>query len=110
MCYMGKPAATRSRRQASNRVGVRELRQNLSVYLDRVIGGETLEVSARGRPVAVLAPLPAPATTVERLVAAGRAQAATRRFAELPRLQASSHPGLGARAERALQELREDTV
>ena len=41
------------------RVGVRELRQNLSVYLRRVTGdGETLEVTERGVPVAVLAPLP----------------------------------------------------
>ena len=30
------------------RVGVRELRQNLSVYLERVIAGERLEVTDRG--------------------------------------------------------------
>ena len=40
------------------RVGVRELRQNLSVYLDRVKAGETLEVTEHGRPVAQLAPNP----------------------------------------------------
>jgi prevent-host-death family protein len=40
------------------RVGVRELRQNLSVYLDRVKAGETLEVTEHGRPVARLAPNP----------------------------------------------------
>ena len=34
------------------RVGVRELRQNLSVYLRRVGAGQTLEVTERGRPVA----------------------------------------------------------
>ncbi len=39
------------------RVGVRELRQNLSTYLRRVGGGETLEVTERGRAVAVLAPV-----------------------------------------------------
>lgn len=37
-------------------VGIRELRQNLSVYLRRVAEGETLEVTERGRPVARLAP------------------------------------------------------
>ena len=39
-------------------VGVRELRQNLSVYLDRVKEGERLEVTEHGRPVALLVPLP----------------------------------------------------
>ena len=54
-------------------VGVRELRQNLSVYLRRVEAGEALEVADRGRPVAMLVPLRKPSTLVERLVAAGRA-------------------------------------
>lgn len=53
-------------------VGIRELRQNLSKYLRRVARGETLRVSDRGRPVAILAPLPAEATPVDRLVAEGR--------------------------------------
>jgi prevent-host-death family protein len=39
------------------RVGVRQLRQNLSVYLRRVRRGETLEVTERGRPVATLRPI-----------------------------------------------------
>lgn len=39
------------------RVGVRELRQNLSVYLRRVQAGERLEVTERGRPVARLEPI-----------------------------------------------------
>lgn len=39
------------------RVGVRELRQNLSVYLRRVRRGERLEVTERGRPVAILEPI-----------------------------------------------------
>jgi prevent-host-death family protein len=58
------------------RVGVRELRQNLSVYLRRVARGEALEVTEHGRPVAVLAPLPSSADPVDRLVAAGRARPA----------------------------------
>ncbi|HEX2754987.1 MAG TPA: type II toxin-antitoxin system prevent-host-death family antitoxin [Candidatus Limnocylindrales bacterium] len=39
------------------RVGIRELRQNLSVYLERVRAGETLEVTDHGRPVANLEPI-----------------------------------------------------
>lgn len=37
-------------------VGVRELRQNLSKYLDRVKEGEVLVVTERGREVAQLVP------------------------------------------------------
>lgn len=40
-----------------DRIGVRELRQHASRYLTRVASGETLEVTDRGRPVAMLVPL-----------------------------------------------------
>ena len=65
MCYMNTGIETA-------RVGVRELRQNLSVYLERIALGETLEVTDRGQPVAILAPLPKPASVLERLRAEGR--------------------------------------
>ena len=39
-------------------VGVRELRQRASELLRRVEQGETIEVTDRGRPVAILAPPP----------------------------------------------------
>lgn len=39
-------------------VGVRELKQRLSEYLDRAERGETIRVTNRGRPQAVLGPLP----------------------------------------------------
>ena len=56
----------------SVRVGVRELRQNLSVYLRRVEAGESFEVTERGRAVASLTPLPSD-DPLARLVSAGRA-------------------------------------
>jgi prevent-host-death family protein len=56
------------------RVGVRELRQNLSVYLRRVEAGETLEVTEHGHPVARLTPLPPQQMSVlDRMIAEGRA-------------------------------------
>ena len=61
MCYMDE-----------RRAGVRELRQNVSVYLRRVQRGERLEVTDHGRPVAVLAPIGDSAGTLERLVVTGR--------------------------------------
>lgn len=38
-------------------VGIRELRQNASKYLERVKSGESFEVTQRGTPVAMLTPM-----------------------------------------------------
>jgi len=67
MCYM----------KASSRVGVRELRQNLSVYLARVTAGETLEVTDRGHPVALFMPLKAGESMLQRLSREGKLTPAT---------------------------------
>lgn len=40
----------------SARAGIRDLRQYLSRYIDRVKAGETIEVTERGRVVAALVP------------------------------------------------------
>lgn len=74
MCYMSLPA----------RVGVRELRQNLSVYLRRVKNGEMLEVTERGRPVARLTPLLTGDEYWDRLIAEGKVIPATRDIRDLP--------------------------
>jgi prevent-host-death family protein len=50
-------------------VGVRELRQQASELLRRVQSGEAIEITDRGRPVAVLGPLPE--DPIDRLRAAG---------------------------------------
>ena len=72
MCYMSETGARPAR------VGVRELRQNLSVYLDRVKAGETLEVTEHGQPVARLMPRPAEhMSIVDRMIAEGRITPAT---------------------------------
>lgn len=55
-------------------VNVRELRQNLSVYLRRVREGRTLAVTSRGERVAVLAPIGG-GSRLDRLVAEGRVSA-----------------------------------
>lgn len=52
-------------------IGVRELRQQASRYLRAVEQGETFEVTDRGRPVALLTPVPQ-AGAIERLAASGR--------------------------------------
>jgi prevent-host-death family protein len=39
-------------------VGIRELKARLSMYLERAARGETIRVLDRGRPKAILGPLP----------------------------------------------------
>jgi prevent-host-death family protein len=39
-------------------VGVRELKQHLSEYLERAAAGETIRVTDRGQPKAMLGPIP----------------------------------------------------
>ena len=66
-----------------DRVGVRELRQNLSVYLQRVKDGESLEVTEHGHPVAVLAPRREPESAFDQLLREGRIRPAVRPFEDL---------------------------
>ena len=65
-------------------VGVRELRQRASELLRLVESGETIEITDRGRPVALLAPLPE-GSPLERLRAAGEVASATGDLDDLPR-------------------------
>ncbi len=64
-------------------VGIRELRQHASELLRQVEQGETIEITDRGRPVAVLAPLPDPGPS-ERLRASGDLVPADASFDDLP--------------------------
>ena len=64
-------------------VGIRELRQRASELLRLVERGETVEITDRGRPVALLTPIPA-AGPLERLRQAGDVEAASGELDELP--------------------------
>jgi len=93
MCYM------------EMHVGVRELRQNLSVYLERIARGETLQVTDRGHPVAILAPLPKPISVLERLRREGRLTQAAGDLLTVMRPLAGR---TSRRGSRALQRVRAD--
>ena len=99
MCYMSETT------DRPARVGVRELRQNLSVYLDRVKAGETLEVTEHGVPVARLAPNPpVRLSIIDRMIADGRITPATgdRRTLPMP-------PNIPGRPlSEILQEMRDE--
>jgi prevent-host-death family protein len=70
--------------RAIRRVGVRQLRQNLSVYLRRVRAGHTLEATERGQPVALLVPLPDADSALLHLIASGRTTAPVGDLCDLP--------------------------
>jgi prevent-host-death family protein len=97
MCYF---------RAMPESVGVRELRQNLSVYLRRVKAGERLIVTERNLPVAELVPLDADLDPIERMIAEGRLWPPTRSLRDLP--LPTEVPGDPYAGTRALQEMRED--
>jgi prevent-host-death family protein len=88
----------------ASQVGVRELRQNLSKYLRRVAIGERLEVTERGIPVAVLAPLSEFSSSLQRLVSSGRARPPQGDLLDL----ASPRGPVTTKGTDALRELRED--
>lgn len=65
------------------RAGIRELRQRASELLRLVQTGETVEITDRGRPVALLTPLPE-GSPLEQLRAAGDLDPAQHAVADLP--------------------------
>jgi prevent-host-death family protein len=55
----------------SNRVGIRELRQQASAVLKRVVAGEVIDVTDHGHPIARIVPLRP--SVLDQLVMEGRA-------------------------------------
>src|SRR6266704_1947295 len=70
----GRPASraeATGRTPARHRIGIRELRQHASVYVDLAEKGYTVDITNRGRLVAQLVPVREPGSPLERLIAAG---------------------------------------
>jgi len=59
------------RREAATQIGIRELRQHASIYVDLAEKGYTVDITNRGRLVAQLVPARAPESVLERWIAAG---------------------------------------
>jgi antitoxin (DNA-binding transcriptional repressor) of toxin-antitoxin stability system len=70
----GRPAPraeATGRAAARHRIGIRELRQEASVYVNLAEKGYTVDITNRGRLVAQLVPVREPGSPLERLIAAG---------------------------------------
>jgi prevent-host-death family protein len=99
MCVMGHAEGPEE-----TRVGVRELRQNLSVYLARVKEGQSLDVTEHGRRVARLVPASDEDHRLDRLIAEHRATPGKGSLADL----GEPSPVPGKSASEALREMREE--
>jgi antitoxin (DNA-binding transcriptional repressor) of toxin-antitoxin stability system len=70
----GRPASraeSADRSSTRRRIGIRELRQHASVYVDLAEKGYTVDITNRGRLVAQLVPAFEPGSPLERLIASG---------------------------------------
>ena len=69
--YSGDPIHHATSNMPPQRIGIRELRQHASIYVDLVEKGYTVDITNRGRLVAQLVPVREPGSPLERLIAAG---------------------------------------
>jgi prevent-host-death family protein len=67
----GGRAEPGGRAAAKRRIGIRELRQHASIYVDLAERGYTVDITNRGRLVAQLVPVREAGSPLERLIAAG---------------------------------------
>lgn len=95
-------------KRQKDQVGVRALRQGLSQHLARVKNGARLEITEHGRGVALLVPIPASDSWLERMVSEGRATAPKSGRLELPQ-PIPLPPGWRPLSE-ILDEMREDRI
>ncbi len=83
---------------------MRELRQHASRYLARVVAGETVEVTDRGRPVARLVPVPSDAWSAGLASGAVRAPSDPSPLSALQPQEGAYGPSLGDELDRMRDE------
>jgi prevent-host-death family protein len=69
--YAGDPVHHSTSNLPPQRIGIRELRQHASVYVDLVERGFTVDITNRGRLVAQMIPVRDPESPLERWIAKG---------------------------------------
>ena len=82
--------------QVATRIGIRELRDTLTQTIRRVRGGETIEVTHDGEPVALFTPYPR--SRIDELIATGRVRPALRPLYPFPIRCPSTGPMTGSEA------------
>src|SRR5215472_9355599 len=69
--YSGDPVHHSTSNLPAQRIGIRELRQHASIYVDLVERGYTVDITNRGRLVAQMVPVRQPDSPLERWIARG---------------------------------------
>ena len=90
------------------RVGIREMRQHLSRYVQRARAGESFVITDRGSEIAQLVPAPTRASPVDRLVAERHARRGHGRLLDV--LEELDEPLPGPPTSETLDEIRADRV
>ena len=106
--YSGDPVHHAST-TVPRRIGIRELRQHASVYVDLVERGYTVDITNRGRLVAQMIPVRQPDSPLERWIAAGVVERAEEAGSVLDVDPYPVPPGRGARPS-ASERLRQARV
>jgi len=109
--YAGDPVHHATSGLPQQRIGIRELRQHASVYVDLVERGYTVDITNRGRLVAQMIPVRDPENPLERWIAKGVIERAEDEGSILeidPYTGASASAGAGGQqtASQAVTELR----
>lgn len=86
------------------RIGIREMRQNLSRYAQRARGGESFVITDRGHEVAQLVPASTHASAIDRLVAERDARRGHGSLLDV--LEELSEPIPGPASSEVLDEIR----
>ncbi len=87
---------------------MRQLRDRISSYLERARAGEQIEITDRGRPIAMLVPLPESRMALAELIADGKVRPAVRAWRPGAR-RVPVPPGERLPSEH-LQDLRDDRL
>ena len=103
--YSGDPVHHSTSNLPSQRIGIRELRQHASVYVDLVERGYTVDITNRGRLVAQMVPVRDPDSPLERWIAKGVIERAEDEGSVLEIEPYTGAPG-DASASEALGQLR----
>jgi prevent-host-death family protein len=107
--YSGDPVHHATSNLPAQRIGIRELRQHASVYVDLVERGYTVDITNRGRLVAQMVPVRDPESPLERWIAKGVIERAEDDGSVLeiePYIGPASGSAGGPSASRALEQLR----
>jgi prevent-host-death family protein len=93
------------RRAAATQIGIRELRQHASIYVDLAEKGYTVDITNRGRLVAQLIPARSPESVLERWIAAGLIEPAEESGGVT---DIEPYPSTGQSASEILRKVREE--